>query len=118
MSLYIVTYILYCGIMIFIISWIGRRLYHHGRIYLLAIFKGNREKADSANHLLLMGYYLLNIGYALLKLRHWPLVSNSRELIESLSTVVGLLVIMLAVLHFFNMAIVFLIARFNHQIKL
>ena len=66
-------------------------------------FLGNAELADSVNHLLVVGFYLINIGYVSLALKYGDKPSDLATAIESLSTKVGMVLIVLGVMHFFNL---------------
>ena len=48
--------------------WVARTLHRSGRIFLVDAFHGNAELADSVNHLLVVGLYLINVGYIALAL--------------------------------------------------
>ena len=52
--------------------WVARTLHKNGRLFLVEAFSGRQELADSVNHLLLVGFYLINIGFILLFLRVGP----------------------------------------------
>jgi hypothetical protein len=59
--------------------------------------------ADSINHLLLVGFYLVNIGFVALALRFGTKPVDMVGVLEFLSTKVGLVIVILGVMHFFNM---------------
>lgn len=82
--------------------WVARTLHKNGRIFLVDSFLGNERLADSVNHLLVVGFYLINIGYVTLALRYGDKPSSLVEAIEFLSTKVGLVLVVLGVMHFFN----------------
>jgi hypothetical protein len=67
--------------------------------------------ADYINELLLIGYYLFNIGYAFLKLRQWEKVNNLETLFSSLATSIGVLIFILALVHYFNMLVIYLLSK-------
>jgi hypothetical protein len=60
------TYITYLAISIALTVWVARTLHKNGRIFLVDSFHGNEPLADSVNHLLVVGFYLINIGYVAL----------------------------------------------------
>ena len=84
--------------------WVARTLHKNGRLFLLESFAGNRELADSVNHLLLVGFYLINIGFILLFLRVGPKPGDMVEGVEYISTKLGIVILVLGGMHFFNMA--------------
>jgi hypothetical protein len=80
-------------------------LHKNGRIFLVDSFHGNEPLADSVNHLLVVGFYLINIGYVTLALRYGAKAGDMKEALEMLSTKVGLVLVVLGVMHFFNLLI-------------
>ena len=65
----IAMYLAYLGISVALTVWVARTLHKNGRIFLVDSFHGNEGLADSVNHLLVVGFYLVNIGYVTLALR-------------------------------------------------
>ena len=96
------TYLAYLGISILVTIWVARTLHRSGRIFLVDSFRGNEQLADSVNHLLVVGFYLVNIGYVSLALRFGKKPHDLAETIEYLSTKVGLVLLILGLMHFFN----------------
>lgn len=107
MNYIIVTYLLYLLITISLTVWVARTLFKNGKIFLIDIFHGNKELADSVNNLLLVGFYLVNIGYAVYTLQVDYNIINTQQLIESLSLKVGFIILILGAMHFFNLYIFF-----------
>jgi Na+/melibiose symporter-like transporter len=85
--------------------WVARTLSKNGRVFLVDSFLGNAELADSVNHLLVVGFYLINIGYVALALRYGEKPVDLAMAIETLSTKVGLVLLVLGGMHFFNLYI-------------
>ena len=116
MNTIVVTYLLYLIISIGLTIWVGRTLHTNGRVFLVDVFHGNTPLADSVNHLLLVGFYLINFGYVSLALRIGGDVMTMRESIEQLSWKVGLVLLVLGVMHFFNLLVFSRIRRpVRHQ---
>ena len=107
MNYIILTYLLYLVITISLTVWVARTLFKNGKIFLIDIFHGNKELSDSVNNLLLVGFYLINIGYAVYTLQVSYNILNLQQLIESLSLKVGLIILILGGMHFFNLYIFF-----------
>ena len=107
MNYIIVTYLMYLLITISLTVWVARTLFKNGKVFLIDIFHGNKELADSVNNLLLVGFYLINIGYAVYTLQVNYNIKNLQELIESLSLKVGFIILILGAMHFFNLYIFF-----------
>src|SRR5262245_54277238 len=101
----VITYLLYLAISILLTVWVAQTLFKNGRIFLVDVFHGNEGLADSVNHLLVVGFYLINLGYVSLALRLGYDVENWRTAIEALSWKVGLVLLVLGAMHFFNLLI-------------
>ena len=83
----------------------ARTLSRAGRVFLVDAFLGNRELAESVNHLLIVGFYLINLGFVALALKYGVKPADLAGLIEALSTKVGLVLLILGGMHFFNLSI-------------
>src|SRR6266545_7654130 len=99
------TYIAYLLISVALTIWVARTLHRNGRIFLVDSFLGNEALADSVNHLLVVGFYLINFGYVTLALKYGDKATNAQTALEALSTKVGLVLVVLGVMHFFNLFI-------------
>ena len=111
MNYIIITYSFYLVITIALTIWVARTLFKNGKVFLIDIFHGNKELADSVNNLLLVGFYLINIGYAVYTLQVTSSISNFQEVIEKLSVKVGLIILILGAMHFFNLYIFFTLRK-------
>lgn len=98
------TYIAYLLISTLLTIWVAHTLHRNGRVFLVDAFRGNEALADSVNHLLVVGFYLVNIGYVTLALKYGDKPHDWQSAIESLSTKVGLVLLVLGAMHFFNLA--------------
>src|SRR5205807_3319887 len=85
----VVSYFIYLLISIALTVWVARTLHQRGAIFLVDAFHGNADLATSANHLLVVGFYLINIGFASLVLKSDLLVDDWRKAIEMLSEKLG-----------------------------
>ena len=101
----IATYLAYLTLSVCLTVWVARTLHKNGRIFLVDSFHGNEPLADSVNHLLVVGFYLINIGYVTLALKYGAAATNAQEALENLSTKVGLVLLVLGFMHFFNLAV-------------
>lgn len=97
------AYCVYLPASIGLTVWVARTLHSGGRIFLVEAFRGNEELADSVNHLLVVGFYLMNIGYVTLALKYGDKPETFRGAFEFCSTKVGLVLVVLGVMHFFNL---------------
>jgi len=107
MNYLVVTYSAYILLSVLLTIWVGRALFTHGRVFLMEIFNREEEIVDSINRLLLIGFYLINFGYALRNLITRSNIVNLVDCIEMLSIKIGLIVIVLGIMHFFNLFILF-----------
>ncbi len=98
-----VTYLTYLLISVTLTIWVARTLYKRGAIFLVDAFHGNKELADSVNHLLVVGFYLINIGFVSLALKTADVITTSRAAIELLSDKMGMVMLILGGMHFFNL---------------
>ena len=105
MNWLILTYLVYLAISVALTVWVARTLHKNGRIFLVDAFHGNEGLADSVNHLLVVGFYLINIGYVTLALKYGAAAANAQEAVETLSTKIGVVLLVLGAMHFFNLAL-------------
>ena len=103
MNTLIVTYAVYLGVSMALTVWVAHTLHRNGRIFLVDAFRGNEPLADSVNHLLVVGFYLINIGYVALALRYGERPGDAAAAIEYLSTKIGLVLLVLGGMHFMNL---------------
>src|SRR5688572_29113149 len=98
----VVTYLIYLAISIALTIWVARTLYKNGKVFLVDVFRGNEVLATSVNHLLVVGFYLVNLGFISLTLRTHYQVLGARDSIELLSSKVGMVLVVLGGMHLFN----------------
>lgn len=109
------TYLVYLSISIGLTIWVARTLHKNGRVFLVDVFHGNEPLADSVNHLLVVGFYLINFGYVSLALKLGYIVNSAQEGIEALSVKVGMVLLVLGGMHFFNL---FIFSRMRRRASL
>lgn len=96
------TYVSYLIISIALTIWVAKTLHKNGRIFLVDSFLGNEALADSVNHLLVVGFYLMNIGFVALALKFGEKATDTQTVLEILSTKVGMVLLILGLMHFMN----------------
>ena len=102
--MYIVgSYAVYLLVSLATTVWVARSLHRSGRVFLLEAFHGNPELADSVNHLLVVGFYLVNIGYVTLALSTNADLDSARAAIELVANKIGLVLVVLGIMHFGNL---------------
>ncbi len=107
MNYTLLTYALYMPITIALTVWVARTLFTNGRVFLVDIFHGNELLADSVNKLLVVGFYLINIGYAVYTLQILGEIASVQSVIERLSLKIGAIILILGAMHFFNLFVFF-----------
>jgi hypothetical protein len=101
----VTTYGLYLAIALPLTVWVARTLFRHGRLFLVDCFHGNEALADSVNHLLVVGFYLVNFGFVSLFLKLAREVVGVRGILEMLSVKLGVVLLVLGAMHFFNLLV-------------
>jgi cytochrome c biogenesis protein CcdA len=81
-------------------------LHRNGRVFLVEAFHGNAEMAESVNHLLVVGFYLTNLGYVALALATTESLNTTRQGIELVSGKLGVVLLVLGLLHFMNLYVI------------
>jgi Na+/pantothenate symporter len=101
----VICYVAYLTVSLAVTIWVAQTLRQNGRSFLIDAFHGNRELADSVNHLLVVGFYLINVGYITLALHTPAQVETVRSAIELVCDKIGLVLIALGMMHFLNLYI-------------
>ncbi len=97
------SYFSYLAVSLAVTIWVARTLHRSGRVFLIDAFHGNVPLADSVNQLLVVGFYLINTGYIALALKTADPLSSFRGAIELESGKIGVVLLILGGMHFFNM---------------
>ncbi|KAF2513429.1 hypothetical protein [Flavobacterium foetidum] len=99
----LIGYIIYLPVALFLTYYVSKTLFQNGKIFMLDIFKGREEIAEATNRIFETGFYLLNIGFALMILRLNLDTDTYQELVERLSYKIGGFAIYLGIMLFFNL---------------
>ncbi|MFG2114017.1 hypothetical protein ACGFRB_15520 [Streptomyces sp. NPDC048718] len=102
MDLTVVTYIAYLLVSVGLTIWVARTLSRNGRVFLSDVLSGNEKLADAVNHLLVVGFYLVNLGFVALYLSEDHSVFDVRGILEALSVKLGVVLLVLGVMHLGN----------------
>jgi hypothetical protein len=97
------NYVGYLALAITLTVWVAKTLHKNGRIFLVDSFIGNEALADSVNHLLVVGFYLVNLGYVAFALKTDNHPVDLQGVIETLSAKIGAVLLVLGGMHFFNL---------------
>jgi hypothetical protein len=103
MDVTVITYGVYLAISIGLTMWVARTLFTNGQRFLVDVFSGDQELAVSVNHLLVVGFYLINFAFVCLALRMDVTVLTARDSVEALARKVGTVLLILGIMHFFNL---------------
>ncbi|GAA0387963.1 hypothetical protein [Streptomyces luteireticuli] len=102
MDLTVVSYAIYLAVSIGLTVWVARTLSRNGRVFLGDVLHGNEKLADAVNHLLVVGFYLVNLGFIALYLRDDGTITDTRGVFEALSRQLGVVLLVLGLMHLGN----------------
>lgn len=102
MNLNILGYAIYLLITIFIIVKVGRICYQNGNIYVAQLIPDHIDLCHKINQVLLLGYYLMNIGYCAMNLISWEKITTFNQLIEVIAFKSAIIIGTIAFLHYGN----------------
>ncbi len=111
MNYIVLTYSLYLIISIALTIWVARTLSKNGRVFLIDRLQQKEALADSVNHLLVVGFYLINFGFISLFLKTGLTVERAQDVFEVLSSKIGIVLLVLGIMHFFNLTIFTIMRR-------
>ena len=111
------VYLVYACASIGLTIYLARTLFKNGEVFLEEVFADNPRMAAAVNRLLVVGFYLLNLGYAFVTLKAGNEVSTHAESIETLAVKLGSLLLVLGLMHMGNLYLFHRIRR-RAQIRL
>lgn len=106
------SYAIYLVVSIGMTIWVARTLSKTGEVFLVKCFGQDESLAKSTNHLLVVGFYLINIGFIAVRLDGWD--EGAHSMIPYIGSKIGISVLALGAMHFFNMM---MIARFGRTVS-
>ncbi len=109
------TYAIYLAVSVAITVFVGHTLHRNGRPFVIDCLQGNERVADAVNHLLLVGYYLMNVAFVALMLRTQSPVASGLDALNVLSTKVGIVCLTLGLMHFFNLFVLTIVKRLRRS---
>ena len=107
MNYIVLTYLIYLPIAACLTVWVGNTLFKNGNVFLVDIFQKYEELPHAVNKLLLVGFYLLNIGYAVWAMKVFENIETTQGVIEVLSEKVGAIILVLGIVHFTNIIVLY-----------
>lgn len=105
MNLNIIGYGIYLLITSVIIVRVGRICYNNGNIFVSSLIPDHEDLCHRANQVLLVGYYLLNLGYCAMTLISWEKILSCNQLVEVIAFKSALIICIIAVLHYINIIV-------------
>ncbi len=105
------VYVLYGSAAIGLTVWLARTLFRNGAIFLEDVFEDRPGLAEAVNRLLVVGFYMLNLGYAFLIFRSQVRPTDAVAGVELLVNKLGVLLVSLGVIHFMNLLVFWRIRR-------
>lgn len=115
LSLNFVAYLIYLPVVIILTWYVAHTLFKNSKVFMLDIFHGKPDIALSTNKLFETGFYLLNLGFALLIMEIATEIWDSRSMLEILSTKIGGFSIYLGIMLFFNLYMFFRGRRISRE---
>ncbi len=106
MNLNIIGYIIYLTITAIIIFKVGKICYTNGNIFVAQLIPNHQELCATVNKILLIAYYLFNLGYCAITLIQWKTISSFTQLFETIAFKTSIIIISIALLHYFNIFII------------
>ena len=110
MNLRLVDYLIYIVASAMVTIWVGRTLYRRGRAFLVSVFK-EEGLADSVNHLLVVGFYLINFGAVALLINSGGAPATPADMVQETASRLGVALLVLGAMHFFILFIFHMIRR-------
>ncbi|MFI5533625.1 hypothetical protein ACIA8O_34325 [Kitasatospora sp. NPDC051853] len=111
MDLTVISYAVYLPVASGVTFWVARTLSRNGRLFLSDVFAGDDRLADAVNHLLVVGFYLINLGFVALWMRSDSQVVSAAGVFEALSYKLGTVLLLLGVMHLGNVYVLNRIRR-------
>jgi hypothetical protein len=105
------VYVAYAAAALALTVWLAQTLYHNGAVFLEEVFD-RKEVAVAVNRLLVTGFFMINLGYAMFLLKSND-AANATRAIELLVQKLGILLLTLAAVHFVNVWLFWRLRRRN-----
>ncbi|MGH3651235.1 MAG: hypothetical protein ACRDU9_11060 [Acidimicrobiia bacterium] len=110
----IMIYVIYAAVAVAMTALLARTLFKAGAVFLDDVFEGRPRLAEAVNRLLVVGFYMLNLGYGLFLLRAEP-QETAFDAVAYLVNRLAILLVTLGVIHFVN---VFVFWSIRHRVEL
>ena len=97
------AYSVYIGVSLLMVVWVGHTLYSNGAVFLRGVFEDD-DLARAVNRLLLVGFYLVNIGFVLLTSSLGAEATSDADQYQSLTMKLGAVALLLGIMHVTNLS--------------
>ena len=114
MDLNVLSYVIYLVLSIVVTIWVARTLSRAGGVFLHGVFPESEQLAEAVNHLLVVGFYLVNLGFVSLYLKSGTTATDTRAVFEGLSVKEGVVLLVLGAMHLTN---VFVLNKMRHSAR-
>lgn len=115
MNLNLLAYILFFPAMMGLAVGVAQTCHRHGRPWMMGLFDDNDVLVDALNNILLVGCYLVNLGYIALVMAGWEDVSTTEQLLGSLGQHMATIILVLGGLHYQNIAVLLIWSHIKHR---
>ncbi len=102
MNLNILSYSIYLSITAIIIIVVGQILYKNGNVFVTQLIPNHEELCKKVNTNLLLGYYLLNLGYCAITILSWEKIETANQLIGIIAYKTSIILFIIGILHYVN----------------
>lgn len=113
MNLNIIGYCIYLSITSIIIIKVGKVCYKNGNIFVSELIPNHEDLCQKMNQILLMAYYLLNIGYCAMTIISWEKIISLNQLIEIIAFKSATIICTISILHYLNILI---LTKYIHKL--
>lgn len=118
MNLTVLTYVVYLLLSLVLTIWVARTLSRTGHVFLVAVLRGDEALATAVNRLLVVGFYLIDLGFVTLFMRIGGTVVDARACFEALSIKIGTVLLVLGFFHLLNVYLLARVRRRAHRLTL
>ena len=102
MNLNVLSYSIYLTITAIIIFAVGQILYRNGNVFVSQLVPNHEDLCKKVNKNLLLGYYLLNLGYCAITILNWEKIETMNQLIAIIAYKTSIILFIIGILHYFN----------------
>ena len=102
MNMLLTNYVVYLAVTIPLTVWVGRTLSHHGHTFLVDVMHGDEKLARAINQLLVIGFYLLNLGFVAVFMKTTAQLDTATEVMENVVMKTGIVAVVLGAVHLGN----------------